>query len=68
MKATKIKQEIDYEVTAANVHQVKIAPLFHKLLTTSKKIMLTLVTHQNVILYKKKAICIYSFIRCPTTK
>ena len=52
MKVTKIKQEIDYDVIAANAHQVKTAPLFHKL-PTGKDIMLTLVTHQNVILYKK---------------
>ena len=54
MKVTKINKKIDYNVTAANAHQVKTAPLFHKLPTTGKEIMLTLVTHQNVILYKKK--------------
>ena len=50
MKVTKIKQEKDYDVTAANAHQVKTAPLFHKLPTTGKDIVLTLVTHQLVIL------------------
>ena len=61
MKITKIKQEIDYDVSAANVHQVKTTPRFHKLPTTSKDIMLILVTHQNVILYKKKGY-VYLFI------
>ena len=60
VKVTKIKQEIDYDVTAANAHQVKTAPLFHKLPTTGKEIMLTLVTHQNVILYKKK-LCVFIY-------
>ena len=50
---TKIKQEIDYDVTTANAHQVKSAPLFHKLPTTNKDIMLTIMRHQNIILYKK---------------
>ena len=68
MKVTKIKQEILCYVTAAHVHQVKTASLFQKLPTTVKDIMLILVTHQNVILYKKKAMCIYLFIRFPTTK
>ena len=48
MKVTKIKQEIDYDVIAANAHQVKTAPLFYKLPTTGKDIMLTLVMHQNI--------------------
>ena len=47
MKVTKIKQEIDYDVIAANAHQVKTAPLFHKLPTTGKDIILTLVTHKT---------------------
>ena len=67
MKVTK-KQEIDYDVTAANAHQVKNVPLFHKLPTTGKDI---LVTHKNVILYKKKkkkAMCVYLFIGFTTTK
>ena len=53
IKATK-KQKIDYVVTALNPHQVKTALFFHKLPTTAKDIMLTLVTHQNLILYKKR--------------
>ena len=66
---TKIKQEIDYDVTTANVHQVKTAPLFHKLPTTGKDIMLTLVTHLNIIFYKKRLwLFIYLFIRFPATK
>ena len=54
MKVTKIKQEINYDVTVANAHQVKTAPIFHKSPTTGKDIILTLVTNQNVILYKKR--------------
>ena len=63
MKVTK-KQEIDYDVTAANAHQVKNVPLFHKLPTTGKDIMLTLVTHKNVILYKKKKkrLCVFIYL------
>ena len=61
MKVTKIKQEIDYDVTAANAHQVKTAPLFHKLETTGKDIVLTLVTHQNVILYKKSYVYLFIY-------
>ena len=58
MKVTKIKQEMGYDVIAANAHQVKTAPLFHKLPTTGKDIMLTLVTHRNVILFKKR-LCVF---------
>ena len=36
MKVTKIKKEIDYDVTSANAHQVKTAPLFQKLAATVK--------------------------------
>ena len=38
MKVTKIKQEIDYDVTAANAHHVKTEPLFHKLPTSGNDI------------------------------
>ena len=61
MKVTKIKQEIDYDVTATNAHQVKTAPLFHKLPTTGKDIMLTLVTYQKVILYKKGYVYLFIY-------
>ena len=69
IKVIKIKQEICYDVTAANAYQVKTAPLFYKLPTTGKDIMLTLVTHQNVIFIKKRlCVFIYLFIWFPTTK
>ena len=49
------------KVTAANAHQVKTGPLFHKLLTTFEDVMLTLVTHQNVILYKKGYVYLFIY-------
>ena len=61
MKVTKIKQEIDHEVTIANAHQVKTAPLFYKLPTTGKDIMLTLLTYQNLILCKKR-LCVFIYL------
>ena len=61
VKVTKIKQEIDYDLTVANAHQVKTAPLFHKLPTTGKDIVLTLVMHQNVILCKKR-LCVFIYL------
>ena len=39
MKVTKIKQEINYDATAANAHQIKTTPLFHNLPTTGKDIV-----------------------------
>ena len=44
-----------------NAHQVKTAQLYYKLLTTGKDMMLTLVTHQNVILYKKGNLYLFGF-------
>ena len=61
MKVTKIKHEIDYNITAANAHQVKIATLFHKLPKKAKNIMLTLVTYQNLILYKKDYVYLFIY-------